>query len=72
MQGYRLYLMRDGHIRSAREFLAESDVEAVARAEEMRRGEPAELWRRSHLICALGTRAERPETVAKSAPLQTR
>ena len=44
MEGYRLFLMFDGHIRAAKEFEATSDREAIARAEDLRAGQPAELW----------------------------
>ena len=50
MQGYRLFLMQDGHVRSAREFEAADDDAAIARAEELRFGQPAELWSRARLV----------------------
>lgn len=50
MESYRLFLIFDGHIGSAREFEADDDRAAVALAEELRAGRPAELWSRARLV----------------------
>lgn len=50
MESYRLFLIFDGHIRSAREFEADNDHAAIPLAEELRAGGPAELWSRARLV----------------------
>lgn len=47
---YRLFHFEDGHIRSADAFEAENDAVALARAEKLRRGRPAELWSYSRVV----------------------
>jgi len=46
MAGYRLYFMDrfSGHIDNRREFLADSDAEALAIAQRWHDGGPMELW----------------------------
>ncbi len=50
MEGYRIFLMQDGHIRGSREFRALCDSEAITRAEELRDGWAAELWSGARVV----------------------
>ena len=47
MLGYRLYFMDrfSGHIDHRRDFLADSDAEAIATADGWKSEQPMELWR---------------------------
>lgn len=59
MNSYRLYMMDRGHIRAAKDLMAASDEEAIALAEDLRDGEPAELWRGSSRVTAFDISQER-------------
>lgn len=52
MGGYRLYFMDrfSGHIDHRRDFVAESDADAVRIAQQWFAGNPMELWLRSRKI----------------------
>jgi hypothetical protein len=54
MQDYRLFLLRQGHIRASEEFLAEDDRAAAERAENLRQGGSAELWSRNRMVGSFG------------------
>lgn len=54
MQDYRLYLLNGiDQIRSAKEFVAPDDDTAKAMIEQMRAGQPAELWQLNRLVVRL-------------------
>ena len=72
MQSYRLYLIWDGHIRSAKQIEAEDDEGAILQAEELRGPEPAELWHRARIVRKFdhgpevrGAAAPQPEDVRR-------
>ena len=52
MGGYRLYFMDrfSGHIDNRREFVADSDAEAVDIAQRWHDGSPMELWSGEHKL----------------------
>jgi hypothetical protein len=50
MTDYRLYFLKDNHIRRVVELECESDVEALGLAERHRGGDTMELWQRSRLV----------------------
>lgn len=59
MNGYKLYMMERGHIRAAHDLTASSDEEAIRLADELRQGDPAELWRRDKMIAVFNPASER-------------
>ena len=63
MDGYRLYFMDrfSGHIEHRREFLAESDAEASAIAQNWSTGQPMELWQGSHKLKRWESEAVAPD-----------
>lgn len=59
MTSYRLYMIRSGHIRAAHDLEAASDDEARNQAEDLREGQPAELWQRDRLVTVFAASLER-------------
>jgi hypothetical protein len=65
MADYRVFLTDGrGKIHGAIEFVCESDEEALARAQAMIRGSPAELWQLQRMVASLNP----PSSAAYSPP----
>jgi len=58
---YRLYFLRDGHIRRAVSIRCDSDEQAIAEAEQHADGSPMELWEHARLVKKFGGDAPGPE-----------
>jgi hypothetical protein len=50
MQHYRLYFLRDNHVRRVVELQCESDQHAIETVNEHRNGLDMELWQQSRLV----------------------
>ena len=54
MSAYRIYVIEEGHIKSAPQILeCESDAEPIQRAKQLLDGKPIELWECARMVIRL-------------------